>query len=119
MGLDEILNAIRKAKEAATRHVVEIPRDENEPLAYSSAQVWQDNLAASLIKSAGLKKTTMQDYGRAYWEIPEDEKPERWHYFEWDHDGGTQFYGYAVVGPGNDFNNWLPQGGIKIDDLYK
>ncbi len=92
---------------------------ENEPLAYSSAQVWQDNLAASLIKSAGLKQTTMQDYGRAYWEIPEDEKPERWHYFEWDHDGGTQFYGYAVVGPGNDFNNWLPQGGIIVNDLYK
>ncbi len=91
----------------------------DEPLAYSSAPVSQDNLAASLVKSAGLKQTTMQDYGRAYWEVPEDDTADRTHMFEWDHDGKTTFCWYIISGPGNDFANWHRDGGIDVDDLYR
>lgn len=92
----------------------------DEPLAYSSAPVSQDNLAAALVKSAGLKQTTLQDYGRAYWEVPEGDDAERYHFFEWDHNGKTKFTSYIVTGPGNDFANWHTNGdGIEVDDLYK
>ena len=91
----------------------------DEPLAYSKAQVSQANLAASLVKSAGLKQTSVHDYGRAYWEVPEGEKTERTHFFAWDHNGKTTFIWYDVMGPGDDFANWTLQSGLEVDDLYK
>ena len=91
----------------------------DEPLAYSVAQVSQDNLAATLVKSSGMKVAAMQNYGRAYWEVPDDAQPERFHIFEWDHDGKTSFYMYAVTGPGSRFENWHEAGFTDVDDLYK
>ena len=89
----------------------------DEPLAFSSAQVSQDNLAQTLVKSAGLVTST--DYGPAYSEVPEGETVERYHFFEFDHENNTYLAPYKVTGAGSDFKNWHLEELILIGDLYK
>lgn len=88
-----------------------------EALAFSDAQVSQENLTPTLVKSAGLE--TAEDYGPAYSEIPEGEPHERRHYFEWDHDGETYLVPFTVNGNGGDFANWHAGEPIRIGDLYR
>lgn len=76
------------------------------PLKTSFAQVSQDNLHATIIKSAGIK--TDKDYGRAYSEVPEGEDVVRTHYFQ-TYTGNAhedENITYTINGPGGDFRNW-------------
>lgn len=88
----------------------------DEPLEYSHAQVCQDNLIATLVKSAGIK--TENDYGRSYFEIGEGENVTRHHNFELYDDGDTRIIDFAVTGKGSDFSNWKIVSDINIGSLY-
>lgn len=88
-----------------------------EPLAYSAAQVSQENLSATLVKSAGLQSVT--DYGRAYWEIPEGENTLRHHRFElWGEDSSITVLELEINGPGNDFSNWTQKSRTDVGRMY-
>ncbi len=77
-----------------------------EPLKTNNAQVSQENFLATIVKSAGLETTT--DYGRAYFEVPENETVTRTHYFQAF--SGThredENVTYKITGKGSDFSNW-------------
>ncbi len=88
----------------------------DEPLEYSHAQVCQDNLIATLVKSAGIK--TENDYGKSYFDIGEDENVTRHHIFELYDDGNTRLIDFAVTGKGSDFSNWKAVSDINIGSLY-
>lgn len=87
------------------------------PLKTSNAQVSQDNLHASIIKSADIK--TNKDYGRAYWEISENETVKRTHYFQTWPTNNDQNITYEITGPASDFSNWKITNREDIGKLYK
>ena len=89
----------------------------SEPFAVSTAQVSQENLAATIVKSAGL--ATTHDYGPAYSEVPEGVDQVRYHQFQQVTDAGNIILRYRVEGPGNDFKNWSIDSEINIGKLYK
>lgn len=85
-------------------------------LKVNKAQVSQDNLHASIIKSAGIETTV--DYGDAYWEIPEGVNTTRTHYFQpWS--TSSENITYEITGPAKDFSNWKIVSREDIGDLYK
>lgn len=89
------------------------------PLKTNNAQVSQDNLLATIVKSAQLETTT--DYGRAYSEVPEDEVVTRTHYFQLF--SGThredENVTYKITGKGSDFSNWEVTDRELIGFMYK
>ena len=87
-----------------------------EPLEYSHAQVSQENLIATIVKSAGIRTT--HDYGKSYFDIGEDETPTRHHKFELYDDGDTRIVDFAVTGKGSDFSNWKIVSDVNIGSLY-
>ena len=89
----------------------------DEPFAVSSAQVSQENLAATIVKSAGL--STAHDYGPAYSEVPEGTDQVRYHQFQQVTDDGNVILRFRVEGPGNDFNHWSIESETNIGKLYK
>lgn len=88
----------------------------DEPLEYSHAQVCQDNLIATLVKSAGIE--TENDYGKSYFDIGEGENVTRHHIFELYDAGKTRLIDFAVTGKGSDFSNWKAVSDINIGSLY-
>lgn len=88
----------------------------DEPLAYSHAQVSQENLIPTIVKSAGIE--TENDYGRSYFDIAEGENVTRHHKFELYDDGDTRIIDFAVTGMGRDFSNWKIVSDINIGSLY-
>lgn len=72
-------------------------------LAYSKAQVSQENLIPTIVKSAGIK--TDCNYGLSYFEINENEDRVRYHRFEMS-GKPNKIVIYKVTGSGTDFNNW-------------
>ncbi len=89
------------------------------PLKTSYAQVSQDNLHATIVKSAGVKTDT--DYGRAYSEVPEGENVERTHYFQ-IYTGNAredENITYTITGPGSDFKNWKITNREDIGSIYQ
>ena len=89
----------------------------DEPLMRSTAQVSQENLAATIIKSAGIP--TAHDYGPAYDEVPEGVDQVRYHQFQQYTDAGNVILRYRVEGPGTDFANWTLESETNIGKLYK
>lgn len=87
-----------------------------EPLAYSSSQVSQDNFLASIVKSTGIK--TDNDYGRAYYEVPEGENVIRRHKFQLSL-GADYIAEFHINGNGNNFSNWTEMPRVNIGYLYK
>ena len=88
----------------------------DEPLAYSHAQVSQENLIPTIVKSAGIE--TENDYGRSYFDIAEGENVTRHHKFELYDDGDTRIIDFAITGMGRDFSNWKIVSDINIGSLY-
>ena len=90
-----------------------------EPLKYSSAQVSQENLIPTLVKSSGIE--TENDYGTTYFEVPDGQNVKRYHKFELaiDSTKSTQLTVYEVNGDGTDFDNWKIVDNIDIGSLYK
>ena len=86
-------------------------------LAYSSAEVSQENLIPTIISSAGI--STDNDYGLSYFEIPENENRKRYHKFElYIGEKDTQIVTLEVTGDGTDFNNWNVFSTENIGELY-
>ncbi len=70
----------------------------------SDNPVSQSNLAASIIKSTGIKSN--HNYGFAYSEVTAENTPVRTHYFQtWNTDPEVN-YTYQITGNGRDFENW-------------
>lgn len=90
-----------------------------EPFRVSTAQVSQENnLLATLVKSAGLK--TDRDWGLAYSEVPEGVDVERHHLFELTYENNTSaIVDFRVMGSGRDFANWEKVSQTDIGWLYK
>ena len=76
------------------------------PLVTSHAPVSQDNLLATIIKSAGIK--TEHDYGKAFCEVAEDEAVTRVHSFQKVNPGTSANTNitYEITGSARDFSNW-------------
>lgn len=89
----------------------------SEPFAASEAQVSQENLAATIVRSAGL--VTDKDYGPAYSEVQEGEDQVRYHQFELSQDGDCFILRFKVTGEGDDFNNWEIESRTNIGKLYQ
>ena len=89
----------------------------DEPFTTSSAQVSQANLAATIVKSAGI--VTSHDYGPAYSEVPEGVDQVRWHQFQQLTDEGNLILRFRVEGRGTNFKNWTLESSTNIGDLYK
>ena len=88
------------------------------PLTVSTAQVSQENLIPTLVKSAGLN--TDRTWGTAYSEVPEGVNTERHHIFELtDENGDSALVDFRVCGPGNDFANWSVCSCTDIGWLYR
>lgn len=85
-------------------------------LKYSSAQVSQSNLIATLVSSSDI--VTANDYGRGYFDIPEGECVTRHHNFIMYTSEGNHIIDFAVNGAGNDFDNWTIASDENIGDLY-
>ena len=96
--------------------VKEAGRNE-EPLAESKAQVSQENLAAAIVKSAGI--STARSYGPAYSEVPEGEDQIRYHQFQLSQDGECFILRFKVTGEGADFDNWEIESRTSIGKLYQ
>lgn len=90
-----------------------------EPLKYSSAQVSDENLIPTLVKSAGI--ATEGDYGTSYFDVPEGENVTRYHKFELSVKSNevTEIVTFEVDGDGTDFSNWNIAGYTEIGALYK
>ena len=73
-------------------------------LQYSTAQVSQENLIPTMVKSAGIK--TDIDYGLSYFEVPEDVDRVRYHKFELTVKPDSEIVTFKITGDGNDFGNW-------------
>lgn len=84
-------------------------------LKYSEAQVSQENFIPTLVKSAGIK--TENDYGRSYFEVPEDENTVRYHKFELSGEP-NQIVTFKVEGKGTDFNNWSIDSRTELDGTF-
>lgn len=94
----------------------------DEPLAYSSAQVSQDNLIPSIVESEGLETDT--DFGDCYWDIREGEDRVRKYLLirSLKDDNGKHadvLVEYKIDGYGGDFNNWSITKETLIGYLYK
>ena len=89
------------------------------PLRYSKAQVCQENLIPTLVKSAGVR--TDNDYGRGYFDIPEDETTVRHHKFQicGEDNSDVSIVDMVVSGDGTDFSNWRVDSTTYIGALYK
>lgn len=91
------------------------------PLKTSSAQVSQDSFIASIVKSSGIE--TSNDYGKAYWEIPEGKDQVRTHYYQnivgTSSDRQDVNVTYEITGKGSDFSNWKITNREEIGYLYK
>ena len=88
------------------------------PLRVSTAQVSQENLIPTLVKSAGLR--TDRDFGTAYSEVPEGVDTERHHLFELTYGNGySALVDFRVCGKGRDFANWQVDSRTDIGWLYK
>jgi len=90
-----------------------------DPLKFSGAQVSQQNLIPTIIKSAGI--ATDKDYGLSYFEVPEDQNSVRYHKFQLSIDSNkvTQIVTMEVTGDGADFSNWKVIDKKDIGALYK
>ncbi len=92
--------------------------DYGTPLKVSTAQVSQDNLHATIVKSSGIK--TSADYGLAYDEIPEGEDMTRTHYFQlYTSPKSNENLTYTITGEGTDFANWSITDRQNIGYVYK
>ncbi len=94
----------------------------DEELAYSSAQVSQDNLIPSIVESAGLKTDT--DFGKCYWEVPEGEDQVRKYLLirslrDDKGDRADVLVEYRITGDGSNFENWEIVNETLIGYLYK
>lgn len=88
------------------------------PLRVSTAQVSQENLIPTLVKSAGLR--TDRSFGTAYSEVPEGVDTERHHLFELTYGNGySALVDFRVCGKGRDFANWQVDSRTDIGWLYK
>ncbi len=89
------------------------------PLATSHAQVSQDNLHATIVKSANIETNT--DYGRAYSEIAPGEPIVRTHYFQTytGNERKDENITYTITGAGSDFNNWKITNREMIESIYR
>ena len=88
------------------------------PLRVSTAQVSQENLIPTLVKSAGLR--TDHSFGTAYSEVPEGVDTERHHLFELTYGNGySALVDFRVCGKGRDFANWQVDSRTDIGWLYK
>ena len=87
------------------------------PLRTSSAPVCQENLRASIVKSAGLN--TEFDYGKSFLEIGEDEEIVRKYHFEKSNGDKDEIVKYHVVGDAKDFSNWTLYEKEVIGEIYK
>lgn len=76
----------------------------DEPMKYSSAQVSQENLWATIVKSAGIE--TDADYGRSVFEVPEGEEATRRYIWHKSAAGGYIEVLYEIVGSARDPQNW-------------
>ena len=85
-------------------------------LRYSSAQVSQENLIPTIIKSAGI--STEHDYGRSYFEISEDEDTVRYHKFQLS-GSPNQIVTFKITGRGDKFKNWSIDSRTDIGSLYR
>lgn len=85
---------------------------------YSMAQVSQENLIPTIVKSSGLK--TENDYGKAYSEISETETTTRYHKFEMyvGGDVGNQIVTFEIKGHGMSFGSWELYNITEIGDIY-
>ena len=89
-----------------------------EPLVTSSAQVSEENLIPTLVKSAGIR--TSHRYGDGYFDIPEGRNTERHHIFELTYDSGSSaLVDFLISGPGADFDNWEIVNRKDVGWLYK
>ena len=94
----------------------------DEPLAYSSSQVSQDNLIPSIVESEGIQ--TDIDFGESYWDIPEGEDRERRYFLirslrDKDDNRADELVEYKIVGDGSNFENWEIVKETLIGYLYK
>ena len=81
-------------------------------LKYSDAQVSQENLIPTLVKSAGIK--TDVDYGLSYFEVEEGTDVVRYHKFQLSaKDQPSEIVTFKVTGKGDDFSNW------QIEDRHQ
>ncbi len=89
------------------------------PLEYSKAQVSQENLIPTLIKSAEVR--TDNEYGRGYFDIPEDETTVRHHKFQicGEDNSDVSIVDMVVSGDGTDFSNWRVDSTTYIGALYR
>jgi len=94
----------------------------DEPLAYSSSQVSQDNLIPSIVESEGLE--TDIDFGDCYWDIPEGEDRVRKYLLirslkDENGNRADMLVEYKINGFGGDFDNWSIAKETLIGYLYK
>lgn len=89
------------------------------PFKVSEAQVSQENLIPTIIKSSGVKASV--DYGRAYSEIPEGEQVTRKHLFQKtvDSEKLDEIVEYEIKGSARDFANWELKERHVIGKIYK
>ena len=80
------------------------PSNSTGALKYSTAQVSQENLIPTLVKSAGIKTET--DYGLSYFEVPEGVDRVRYHKFQLTVKPDSEIVTFKITGAGEDFNNW-------------
>ncbi len=80
--------------------------------------VSQDNLIATIVKSAGIDAS--KDYGKAYSEVSEESVEPRYQYFQThSQNSNSNNYTYQIVGNGRDFANWKLMGEPQdIGSLY-
>ncbi|MBQ7999634.1 MAG: sulfatase-like hydrolase/transferase [Ruminococcus sp.] len=107
------------ANENLTGLLVKKSGDSGTKLQISSAQVSQDNLHATIVKSAGIKTST--DYGLAYDEVPVGQDMTRIHYFQLytGSDRKDENLTYTITGDGTDFANWDITDREHIGYMYK
>ncbi len=91
-------------------------------LKHSTAQVSQENLIPTLVKSAGIK--TDNDYGKSYFEVPEGQDFVRYHKFQLSPAKGSsdpvKIVTYKVSGKGTDFENWEEYSTLELPgSLYR
>lgn len=95
------------------------PENSHGALKTSKAQVSQENLIPTLVKSAGIE--TEHDYGPSYFEVPEGKNQTRYHRFQLSIDSNTvtQIVTMEITGDGTDFSNWKVKSREDIGAMYK
>lgn len=85
---------------------------------HSPAQVSQENLIPTIVKSAGI--ATEKDYGKTYFDVDIFDNPERYHKFELYVKGeDDRVVTFKVVGYGRDFFNWELVSSDPVESIYK